>query len=83
MRGLGGVIVIGILLALNLPTAYEFLSEMIFEKRVFALADKLYYDIPYSEKVNIAYWRVKNGRFSGGSRDASSNLRSCSRKHYS
>jgi hypothetical protein len=47
----------------TIPVAYEFLAEIAFDRRVFHLADKVAKDgMPYSEAVQIAYGRVKNGR---------------------
>lgn len=56
-----GIMVVCLLF--TIPFAYEFLSEIAFDRRVFHLADKVAKDgMPYSEAVQIAYGRVKNGR---------------------
>lgn len=46
----------------TIPVAYEFISEMVFDRRVFRLADRIAEGgMPYSKAVQIAYGRVKYG----------------------
>jgi hypothetical protein len=55
-----GIMVVCLLF--TIPVAYEFIAEMVFDRRVFRLADRIVNRMPYSEAVQIAYGRVKYGR---------------------